>query len=393
MKKILFVASDNNKISGAFRSMVKLCELINASGRYRTLVILPCRGEGDELLNEAKIEYRHIPSYSWIVSHSETNRIKNVAYKFIKKLINRVAVMRISSVIRSKKIALVHTNTSYAYVGHLAAVKTKKRSVWHIRELLEEDQNCSFWDKDAIRLLQRADVCVAISQCVRDKYASKLCNIRVIYNGIDPSIYYYERDFSVTNDVVNFLCIGNMSGKKGQDVVLVAAKLLIERGIGGFKVRFVGSGTYEDTYKKMAADYGLGSNVEFCGRTNRASDYYNSSDVLLMASSMEAFGRTTIEAMMAGCLIIGSDSGATPELIRNDTYGLLFEKEDPESLAQCMQCVIEDRSVFGLAEKGQKFALETFSAQKNANQVISLYDKLLGSEKNEGNHNRSAVRK
>lgn len=383
MKKVIFFSSDNNMISGAFQSMTKLCQLINRSGRYETLVVLPQWGEGEKLLKSADVKYTIIKSYHWIVRNSDTNKLKNVLYKIIKEVINFKAVYDISKLIDSEKPDIIHSNTSYVYVGQKAALKKGITSVWQIRELLEEDQNCHFWDCSCINLMNTADACVAISECVMEKYASCIDKIQVIYNGIDREKYYFERnfDFVRSKDSISFLCVGNMSGGKGQDLILNACGQLVESGITNFNVRFVGSGVREREYRRIADEFNLRSNVEFCGVTNNVTEYYRTSDVLLMTSKAEAFGRTTVEAMMAGCLIIGSNSGATPELLRDNTYGLLFEKNSVKELYDKMKLVISDRSCFALAEKGQKFAIDSFTAEKNADSVMALYDRLLSERK------------
>lgn len=48
---------------------------------------------------------------------------------------------------RSRDIDIVHINTSWTYVGALAAKKAKIPFIWHIREFLEEDQDRRIWKR------------------------------------------------------------------------------------------------------------------------------------------------------------------------------------------------------------------------------------------------------
>ena len=81
------------------------------------------------------------------------------------------------------------------------------------------------------------------------------------------------------------------------------------------------------------------------------------SDVGLMLSTNEAFGRVTVEYMMQNLAVIASDTGANPEIITNGETGLLYELGDVESLADKMKSLIEDHTLLGaLAEKGKQHA-------------------------------------
>ena len=66
--KVLFVPSDNNFVSGAFRSMCTLNKILNDKFKIQTLVVLPNKtGNGFKLLDELNIKYTYIESFNWIV--------------------------------------------------------------------------------------------------------------------------------------------------------------------------------------------------------------------------------------------------------------------------------------------------------------------------------------
>ena len=52
---ILFTPSDNNSTSGAFRSMAALAGLLQREHGHRVSVVLPCEGDGAELLEREGI--------------------------------------------------------------------------------------------------------------------------------------------------------------------------------------------------------------------------------------------------------------------------------------------------------------------------------------------------
>ena len=75
---ILLVSSDNNKTSGAFLSLVELAVNLETIYGYNVFVILPKYGDGISLLEEHQINYKIIPTLSWIVYN-------NLSIKFIVK--------------------------------------------------------------------------------------------------------------------------------------------------------------------------------------------------------------------------------------------------------------------------------------------------------------------
>ena len=66
--KILFVPSDNNFSSGAFRSMATLNKLLNEKFNIQTLIVLPNQtGDGVTLLDKYNLKYVFINSFNWII--------------------------------------------------------------------------------------------------------------------------------------------------------------------------------------------------------------------------------------------------------------------------------------------------------------------------------------
>ena len=95
---------------------------------------------------------------------------------------------------------------------------------------------------------------------------------------------------------------------------------------------------------------------------------------MLVCSKYEAFGRVTVEAMMAGCLVIGANSGGTIELIEDGSTGVLFESGDYVDLVNKMIYVIENKNnAKKIAKNGRNVALQCFTALINASNIRNLY--------------------
>ena len=122
---------------------------------------------------------------------------------------------------------------------------------------------------------------------------------------------------------------------------------------------------------------GLRDYVRFEGAQRNVKKYYEKADVFLMCSKSEAFGRVTVEAMMSGCLVIGANSGCTPELIKNKKTGLLYKSGDYKDLANTIKYVLENKkNMQECARNGRAFMLKNMTAEENANNIIKIYNSI-----------------
>jgi len=105
-------------------------------------------------------------------------------------------------------------------------------------------------------------------------------------------------------------------------------------------------------------------------------------DVLVLPSRTttvwkEQFGHVLAEAMLAGVPVIGSDSGAIPEVIGD--AGLLFPEGDILALREQLVFLMghpEERQ--RLAERGRQRALERFTDAAIAQATLQVYKQVLG---------------
>lgn len=376
MKNILFVASDNAKTSGAFLCMVKLCELLRDEHNCNVIVVLPGDGDGKELLDAAGIKNYIVKSCTWAVPN-EWSDFRTLRFGIKMWLYNLPAKKRIQKIIRKEKIDIVHMNTSWTYVGARPALKEGVVLIWHLREMLEEDQNRHIiLHSRGHNLIKKADRVIAVSDFVFDKYKNVIgSKLTKVYEGLDETVFYKEKELFFSPPV-SILSIGLIVEKKGQWQVLEACKYLKEKGYTDIEIKIVGRGPkdYLERLKKTSREYGIDKMVKFCGSTSNPDEYYRKSDVLILSSAAEAFGRTTVEGMMEGCLVIGANAGATPDLLGYGKYGLLYEYGKSEELAERIIYALNNiDKAKKLAKDGQEYALHNFTAKENANQIYKIY--------------------
>src|SRR5699024_8112005 len=143
------------------------------------------------------------------------------------------------------------------------------------------------------------------------------------YNGINRKGLNYKPKDLFSNDKVTFTLAGRITAKKGHEEVIEAINLVNQAGYNNVVVDFVGSEVEKGCKNKLVTKinkYNLEDIIFFKGYKNDMDKVWEESDVAIVSSTAEAFGRVTVEAMMNENLVIGANSKGTAEIIQNK-YG------------------------------------------------------------------------
>ncbi len=101
------------------------------------------------------------------------------------------------------------------------------------------------------------------------------------------------------------------------------------------------------------------------------------SDIVAIPSLMEAISLSALEGMACGKIIIGTNVGGFPQIIKNTENGFLVEPEDEEKLAQIIKDV--SSGVYNnikICEKAREFVEVKYSWSFICSNTIDIYDKL-----------------
>lgn len=383
--KVLFIENAGHKTAGAFRSLVSLAVMLRKHG-VEAHVALPKTADGVSLLDENQIPFIQLQSCAYSrMMLAEPSFIEQIKMP-VKDFVLKFSARKIAKYVKDNQIDIVHDNTSVSYIGMYAAKFAKVKHVWHIREFMEEDFNRRFWRRAAyLRLINKSDAVVAISQAVYDKYKGEIDNSKfsLIYNGIDIEKFLNTDRELFKSSPISVLCVGRISPGKGQEL-LIRATARLKTEYNQFITLNLAGSYQESQYNQMidlARSYGIEEHVNLLGQCDDMNEVYRQNDVFCMASKCEAFGRVTIEAMLAGCIALGSNSGGTAEILTAGT-GLTFHPNDEADLAKKLNYIIENQSLMKeKAKNGQEFAMQNFTSEKNAKEIYHLYCKLLDIER------------
>ena len=102
---------------------------------------------------------------------------------------------------------------------------------------------------------------------------------------------------------------------------------------------------------------------------------YRLADVTVVPSVIpDALSRVILESMAAGCPVIGTRVGGTPELVIHERTGLLVERGAPPALAAAILRILEDRSLrTALGEGARRHVAERFGASEAVERLLAIY--------------------
>lgn len=239
--------------------------------------------------------------------------------------------------------------------------------------------------------MSRFSSMIAVSRAVRRGVtASEIMDadrIVTIPNGIervvnDGSVLDLRQAANVGPDtsVVGF--VGRLCPGKGVEMLLEAAALLRSRW-PDFRLFIVGDGPGVNGYvrglRKMATRLGLAENVRFFGYVNNAAAACSVFDVQVVCSQAEPFGLVTVEAMAQGLPVVATNSGGSPEIVRDGVEGFLVEPDDARTLALRLDCLLDSPGLRReMGARGRERARRRFSIEQMLDATEALYMKVLG---------------
>jgi glycosyltransferase involved in cell wall biosynthesis len=211
----------------------------------------------------------------------------------------------------------------------------------------------------------------------RDKgYRGRLAVIPQM--GIDPQMF--QPTIPSDDSCIRVGYIGRLVYEKGIDLLLDAlAKIQ-----ANWRLTIIGGGPEENALRKKAANLGISQRVIFQGLVPslQMPEQYRQLDILVIPSRTmpnwkEQFGRVIIEAMASEVAVIGSDSGAIPDVIGN--AGLIFRENQVDELYACLEQLISDpHERCRLGKMGRQRVLENFTQRQIAEQTVAVYREMLG---------------
>lgn len=289
---------------------------------------------------------------------------------------------------------VVHSNTLQAGIAASLTRRWRRRTplVVHVRDCLPDSRASR-----AVRwwIGSSADELICISRYTADCFgppASLVIPNAVDFDRFDPAkadATALRTELGVAADAPVLAVVAQITPWKGQIDAIDAlarvrethpnAQLLIA---GEAKFTFAATRfdniAYLGQLELRVRELGLGEAVHFLGEREDVASVLAASDVLLVPSWEEPFGRTIIEGMAMGLPVIATNVGGPNEILEDGTTGLLLPPKQPQAWADAALRLLADKRerelMGGLAREA---ALRSYTRAEHASRVVAVYRRLL----------------
>ena len=197
-----------------------------------------------------------------------------------------------------------------------------------------------------------------------------------IYNAL-PGYIQISDNKKENNDIITIGVVSRLEHIKGMDLVVPAFAKVYEKN-KNIRLLVVGDGSLRHQMEEDASRSHLCKIIEFAGMQQQRDlqSYYDKIDVLLMPSRSEGFGLTAIEGMARGCVLVASNTGGLPEVVREGYVGLLHQPESVDDLANKICSLIENPKLLEQMRSHLSDYVHQFTFERYADLFNDLYSKL-----------------
>jgi len=197
--------------------------------------------------------------------------------------------------------------------------------------------------------------------------------IQTVYNGINLF------KFSKVNNFDRLLYVGRMSRDKGVEYLLKAMPDIIKQ-FPKVKLILLGDGPDKDYFINLSKKLDIINNLNFLGSVNKEEikkQFDECSIVIVPSVFSEAFGLVVVESMSVGRPVIGTTSGALPELIENDKTGYIIPSKNSHILAEKVIKLLSNKNLIANMSKISKIKSMKYSIESHVIEITNIYKKFI----------------
>lgn len=306
----------------------------------------------------------------------------------------------LAAILRAEDIQIAHTHSDHAnFAGRAAAVHAQiPWIIAHYHNTYEHRLDERFLRMEA-HLAPHTDAVVACSkgveEFVRQRIDLKDCPLRLVQNGVSLEPYVQagadregaRRALGIPAGVFHIVHTARLEPHKQPERLLHAlsiATLERDRGLGDWRLTYVGGGSLAESLKRMVVELdretvarggeAIAPRVHFAGWTKDIPLWLAAADVFCLVSRNEGLPLSLVEAMAAGTATIASDVVGPREVIEHERSGLLIEPQGEKSLVEALLRLRHDIALRAQLVDNGRVRAKDFSIERFVREIEALYD-------------------
>jgi glycosyltransferase involved in cell wall biosynthesis len=382
MKIILFVYH-SAELNGAELWLLETLRGLDRT-KYVPRLIVPRPGPLADACRSLGIEVRVI-SMKWSIT--EKSRVWRQPFA---GLWNIVSVKRLARLISRDRVDLVFTNSAAAFSGAKAARRMGIPHIWAVHEVLGGDSpflHSLAGPRALARFILASSVRVIVNSKLTASAFPDSEKIVFVPNGLEVRACDARRREAIRGELGlepgDFAVgiVGKLYEGKGQRETVQAAALLAPRH-PRFKLFVVGDvrdEAYARSLREFVKTNGLERQVRFLGYRPDLADLLMLLNVLVVASTVESFGRAALEGMAAGVPVLALRAGGLAEIVRPGENGFLLDSRRPEDIARGIEAILQDPArAAALVEGGYRTVHAEYSLERQRRKTGRVLADVLG---------------
>lgn len=298
-------------------------------------------------------------------------------------------LMAFTRLLRRRNYALVH---AFSLTGELWAMLSRDLSGRRIPLIVSErssgrtDKPSWYWMLKRIVIARSAAVIansLAGAQSTAHRTRTLEAKFVVVGNGVgSPAAMHpleradMRRAIGIPNGRTFGLFVGRLVEEKNLPCLVKAVASLPPALRPWFAL--VGRGPLRSSLESLAAASGVSENILLLGEVENPVSLMQAADFLVLPSHYEGQSNALLEAMAAGCPVIASKVGGTPEIVQHGQTGLLFPPNDVDALAKAIMTFAANPALREqLAANAREFVIRNHSLAALATSTSAVYERCL----------------
>jgi len=174
-----------------------------------------------------------------------------------------------------------------------------------------------------------------------------------------------------------WLAVGRLAPQKDYPTMLEAFSLAMRQS-SCLRLLIAGDGPLQGSLEKMICSMGLDGRVALLGFCPDIPSLLGAADAFVIATLYEGMSGATVEAMIAGLPVVGTDAPGVSYPLDYGKAGLLVPRKEPAKMAEAIGRVTGDAAFRQeLAEKGRQRAWTQWPEASMVHRYEELYEHLI----------------
>ena len=306
--------------------------------------------------------------------------LSDIGHISLKKLLKYFFLLKhISNVVREIRPELVYITPKSMGCKVIAHYHNKGVSVYQSKWVY------NFFYK---RFFSNLKVILLAENLYKDmaKYVKRE-DVYICPNGI-PSSCKEEMEARRNNVIPHLLFLSNLLISKGVIVLLDALRILKEKGYL-FNCQYVGGETAEINAMQFVVEVErrkLNDRVAYAGRKvgEEKNTFFQQADIFILPTMNECFPLVILEAMEYKLPVISTNEGGIPDIVKDGENGLICEKQNPYSLADCIAKLLDDEELrVKMGNAGYEKFCREFTLQRFESRMLDILSQNLPQKEKE----------